>query len=298
MNYFLVFILINFPGFLLSQKSEPQKLKVEYTFSHSFDAKDSARKIETDVLLLIGESTTRFYNARNNETAYNEFFLNPPNIVFPGSATNSTSDIGQPIESIDIYVDPRGAFNEYFYFVPHEKKLVIIRHIGLRDYRVSTEIPKIDWEIHDDTKDIQGIICQKATGWYKGREYIAWFAPSIPFPYGPWKINGLPGLILESYDSSREIQFIFKRLDTAKDREYLYYEALRPVDLPEKDLYKIIDRFHTDPYNFAKSQYKEIVRNVNGIFIDLNGNYHSGEAGRKMILENKDLKITNPIEKE
>jgi hypothetical protein len=35
---------------------------------------------------------------------------------------------------------------------------------------------------------------------FKGREYIVWYAPSIAYAEGPWKLGGLPGLILEAYD--------------------------------------------------------------------------------------------------
>lgn len=49
--------------------------------------------------------------------------------------------------------------------------------------------------------------CRKATGYFRGRNYIAWFCSDIPIPYGPWKLGGLPGLIIKAYDSKGEISF-------------------------------------------------------------------------------------------
>ena len=57
-----------------------------------------------------------------------------------------------------------------------------------------------EWKLTDDTQTILGHPCQKATCRWRGRGYIAWFAPDIPIRRGPWKFGGLPGLILKIHD--------------------------------------------------------------------------------------------------
>ncbi len=47
---------------------------------------------------------------------------------------------------------------------------------------------------------ILGHRCQKATCRWRGRDYVAWFAPDIPIRRGPWKFGGLPGLIMKIHD--------------------------------------------------------------------------------------------------
>lgn len=47
---------------------------------------------------------------------------------------------------------------------------------------------------------ILGHRCQRATCQWRGRDYIAWFAPDIPIRRGPWKFGGLPGLIMKIHD--------------------------------------------------------------------------------------------------
>lgn len=57
-------------------------------------------------------------------------------------------------------------------------------------------------EIADSTKNILGYDCVMATAHYHGRDWTAWFTPDIPLPEGPWKLTGLPGLILEASEST------------------------------------------------------------------------------------------------
>ena len=57
--------------------------------------------------------------------------------------------------------------------------------------------PKVKWKITKETQKILGYTVYKATTKFRGRDYIAWFSPDLPYNYGPWKLGGLPGLILK-----------------------------------------------------------------------------------------------------
>lgn len=55
------------------------------------------------------------------------------------------------------------------------------------------------WSLESDsTANILGYDCLMAEAYYHGRHWRAWFAPEIPLSYGPWKLHGLPGLILKA----------------------------------------------------------------------------------------------------
>jgi GLPGLI family protein len=85
----------------------------------------------------------------------------------------------------------------------------------------------LGWEIEPVKKVINGINCQKATTNYGGREYIAWFSDKIPISSGPYKFNGLPGLILSIEDS--ESKFKFELTDL------ILHKINRPLNLYEKE---------------------------------------------------------------
>ncbi len=79
------------------------------------------------------------------------------------------------------------------------------------------------WEVSDSTKNVLGYECTKAICDYHGRKWEAWFTPEIPINNGPWKLNGLPGLILEASTEGREYSFIATGLEqTAKPIGQVY----------------------------------------------------------------------------
>lgn len=56
---------------------------------------------------------------------------------------------------------------------------------------------EMEWEIESDsTRTILNYECVMARTSYHGRNWRAWFTPEIPVQDGPWKFQGLPGLIL------------------------------------------------------------------------------------------------------
>jgi GLPGLI family protein len=53
------------------------------------------------------------------------------------------------------------------------------------------------WQVGKEKKVILGRECQMAKAKFRGREYIAWFTTELPFKAAPWKIHGLPGVVLQ-----------------------------------------------------------------------------------------------------
>lgn len=64
-----------------------------------------------------------------------------------------------------------------------------------------------NWKLIDESKTINTINCKRAEINYKGRNWIAWYSTDIPIPYGPYKFNGLPGLIIKIADDKGDYDF-------------------------------------------------------------------------------------------
>lgn len=88
------------------------------------------------------------------------------------------------------------------------KERIEVINVSNQTYNLIRPFNFYIWTISNESKNINGIKCLKATSSSSEinkvknttiiRPITAWFAPSIPFPFGPNGIDGLPGLILEA----------------------------------------------------------------------------------------------------
>lgn len=79
-------------------------------------------------------------------------------------------------------------------------------------YYVKDIIVEPKWKLGTETKVISGFTCQSASGSFRGRHYNVWFTTEIPVSLGPWKLTGLPGLILYAKDLTGSLEFIAKKV--------------------------------------------------------------------------------------
>lgn len=75
------------------------------------------------------------------------------------------------------------------------------------------------WNILSETAKIENYSCQKATTEFGGRNWEAWFSKDLPFPDGPYKFHGLPGLIVKLEDHTKSHQFLLKGSKKLKDKD-------------------------------------------------------------------------------
>ena len=79
---------------------------------------------------------------------------------------------------------------------------------GADDFLYEEDIPSISWQLLDSVAHICGHHCKEAVGTFRGRTYHVFYAEDIPVSSGPWKLSGLPGLIL--YAEADDGIFIFQ----------------------------------------------------------------------------------------
>lgn len=106
------------------------------------------------------------------------------------------------------------------FFKDLEKKKLCTREFFHDAIYVTEEprLPNITWQITSEKKSIGSFSCQKATTHFRGRNYTAWFTMDIPISNGPWKLQGLPGLILEATDDAEEVKFLFLSIEMPSTR--------------------------------------------------------------------------------
>jgi GLPGLI family protein len=98
----------------------------------------------------------------------------------------------------------KAAFTSSDIYIDYDiKSEIYVKNDGVL---VENKYNEAKWEITTESKVISSYRCYKAIlkislmnrfGENKTQEITAWFAPSLPYSYGPKNFNGLPGLILE-----------------------------------------------------------------------------------------------------
>ncbi len=78
-----------------------------------------------------------------------------------------------------------------FYF-PKFSRTLRVNYIENPPLLLEYENKNIDWTLYSDTMTIAGYLCKVAVG----EEVIAWYASSLPVPFGPNQFRGLPGMVL------------------------------------------------------------------------------------------------------
>lgn len=185
-----------------AQKPDSTKAVAHYKFSHLRDTTKPDDIYTENMVLFLGRSASVYksFDRRTQDAMMKKQ-------VAEQVAANANT--GGPIR-ISIK-GGRAVSTEYFTFAAQKK--FIRKEKLINNYLVEEPMPVIKWQISSDTASFSGLKCQKATGHFAGRDYTAWFCPDLPFHSGPWKLNGLPGLIVEAYDTKKQVVFKFDGLD-------------------------------------------------------------------------------------
>ena len=96
-------------------------------------------------------------------------------------------------------------------------KMTSIETIPPYQYLTSEAMPQLKWKVQAEHDTICGLPCQKAIGQYGGRTWTAWFAEGLPSRFGPWRLGGLPGLILRAVSEDGIHHFECNRVDFVKE---------------------------------------------------------------------------------
>lgn len=137
--------------------------------------------------------------------------------------------------------------------------------IGMDWFRVKETIFDFNWVISGEEKEYLGYNLKKALCNFRGREYVAWFAPSVTIANGPWKFGGLPGLIFEVYDSKYHYHYSLKGI-RSKTGEIVTKEN-KCIESNIKDYYNSKRRYLENPSLYMSNTYSGSVS-----FVDNNGN--------------------------
>lgn len=140
-----------------------------------------------------------------------------------------------------------------------EGKLTQTDKVCMDWFRYEEDIPEIEWELTDSVTNVLGYECQAAVCNFRGRTWTVFYTEEIPIMEGPWKLHGLPGLIMKAYDKNQEYVFECVGIKSNASRPITiykvpynntsrlkYYEAKHQFDINPFGFYEAVTGEHVD----------------------------------------------------
>ena len=189
-------------------------MKCLYRYVYTFDTLKN--ELRDDLLILqIGKEVSKCYS-------YYTFQYDSLRRT-PDGAKVWSELFRRATEKDGIYGDfPHVRMSTYVYKNYPTGQMTITDRISSQDYRYVDSLHTQTWTMGDSTREVLGYMCQQATADFRGRRWTAWFATDIPVSDGPWKLGGLPGLILEAYDEGQQHVFTAVGLERVKDELIIF----------------------------------------------------------------------------
>ena len=194
-------------------------MKCLYRYVYTFDTLKN--ELRDDLLILqIGKEVSKSYS-------YYTFQCDSLRRT-PDGAKVWSELFRRAIEKDGIYGDfPHVRMSTYVYKNYPTGQMTITDRISLQDYCYVDSLHTQTWTMGDSTREVLGYTCQQATTDFRGRRWTAWFATDIPISDGPWKLGGLPGLILEAYDEGQQHVFTAVGLERVKDEPIIFNRSFK-----------------------------------------------------------------------
>ncbi|ETK08014.1 hypothetical protein T230_07980 [Tannerella sp. oral taxon BU063 isolate Cell 1/3] len=177
-------------------------------------------KTKDDLLILqIGKSISKCFSHYSNQVDSLSALPNGDMII--GKMINDAMNNGEFMRGNY----PHKRLKAYIYKNYPEGRMTVTDGLILQDYRYVDSLHAQIWTMGDSTREVLGYTCQQATADFRGRRWTAWFATDIPVSDGPWKLGGLPGLILEAYDEGQQHVFTAVGLERVKDEPIIFNQS-------------------------------------------------------------------------
>lgn len=236
--------------------TEPTILEVHYTRTEVTDTtKRATNYFVEETMLRIGKTMSMYCSVPHYYNDSLKFCA--PDLYWQSEIASFKNN---PREHDRTALDRSGRLWSVVYKNYPVGKVTETDYFDMERWRYDEEWDKPEWEITDESKEIIGYQCFKATSDYRGRKWTAWFSPEIPLQDGPWKLCGLPGLILEAAESCGEYSYVANGIKQSglTDVGFLCYIEKRGVSKVSRD------KFFSNWWRYANSGFGAKMASIYG----------------------------------
>lgn len=214
----------------IAAMAQTADIEVSYEAHHP-NLRNGKDDLTSQYILLANSNESKFYSPK---TEYVDSLNSTPDGKAKLNEMTRNAYLGGKLDDI-----PRS--DGSYYVVKSGNKYTYYDNSGLEKYVYDEPVIEMKWDVvEDSTKNILGYECMMATVDYHGRKWTAWFSPEIPVIAGPWKLAGLPGLILEATANGNQYSFIAT--------------GIQQTDKPITPIYLANEYEKTDRIKFLRAQ--------------------------------------------
>ena len=119
-------------------------------------------------------------------------------------------------------------------------------------FRYEEDLPSLEWELTDSIENVLGYECLGAKCRFRGREWTVFYSEDIPLSDGPWKLHGLPGLIMKATDEQGHYTFECIGIKSKANRPITIYKV--PFNkVKRNEYYDTKHRYDVNPYGYYEA---------------------------------------------
>ena len=225
---------------LYSHAGEGEQVLFKAHYIATLKKYDDEKNHKTEEMILeVGRQQSKFYSRFKAERQH---IIDSLNAI--GASTNEVlSAIGKiPTPKSSYYV---------WRNIPKKDTLIFADHIFKRFY-YEEPIERQAWKVIDKDSIILGYNCQKAVCKWRGRTWEAWFTSQIPSDAGPWKLCGLPGLIVFASDESGTFAFEMIELKKGNGEKITLPDLNKYIKCTREEFMKEVKEAANDPIAYEK----------------------------------------------
>lgn len=147
---------------------------------------------------------------------------------------------------------PSGAFQFRIYKNYSEGKITVTNHIPGDSFLYEEKLDLFKFELTGRMDTINQFYCQEAKCYFGGRKWFLWFTTEIPINDGPYKFNGLPGLIVKAEDEKQHYVFELENIETLTSIQSIYFIEKDYIKATKPQFFKAKDAFRNNIVSRAK----------------------------------------------
>lgn len=269
----LYFVLNNLYGQKDSIKPDYFNYKITYELTYQPDSTNTDSGKREEMLLYVGNGISRFSSAGKAigdslKANLNKSEFNPATLMLMGKQI------------------PKTEFQYEIYKGVQAEKITYVKEIA-QDKYYYTDNNQFDWKIFEETDTVAGYRAQIATTSFAGRDYTAWFTQEIPFAEGPYKFNGLPGLIVKIQDDKGHYIFELTHIKKLENPVSFTFRQEEFLETTQEKLLALEEEYKKDPIEYLQ-------RSIPGLKIKYGENTDQKKVERER--KEKLKKENNPLE--